>query len=110
MLKLSSGGQKISVTEKTISQDNAVVDGTPNEDHSVRISRENLRLRDDLDNHKNQMDDIGISQNLKPKARANNGDVLLQNKFRKVLETEVLVYHNRDAEADRLLMGRRIVR
>ena len=56
------------------------------------------------------MDDIGISQNLKPKARANNGDVLLQNKFRKVLETEVLVYHNRDAEADRLLMGRGIVR
>ena len=46
------------------------------------------------------MDDIDVSQNLKPEARANNGDVLPQNKLREVLGTEVLAHHNRDNEVD----------
>ena len=76
--------------------------------HQVRISIENLRLRDDHGNHsKDQMDDIDVSQNLKPEARSNNGDVLSQNKSRPVLEPEVLVDHNTDAEVDRLLDGKR---
>ena len=104
MLKLSSGGQKMYFTDKPINQDNAVVDGTTSEDHSLRISMENLRLRDDHGNHsKDQMDDIDVSQNLKPEARSNNGDVLPQNKSRPVLEPEVLVDHNTGAEVDRLL-------
>ena len=76
-MKLSSGGRKISLTEKPINQGNAVVDGTQSEDYSLWISIENLRLRDDHGNHnKDQMDDINFSQNLKPEARLNNGDVL----------------------------------
>ena len=35
------------------------------------------------------MDDVNFSQNLKPEARANNGDVLPQNKLREVTGTEV---------------------
>ena len=98
----------MTLTEKPINQDNAVVDGTQIEDHSLRISMENLRLRDHHGNHdKDQMDDIDISQNLKPEARSNNGDVLPHNKLRQVLEPEVLVYHNKDAEVDQLLDGKR---
>ena len=67
----------MSLTDKPINQDNAVVDGTPGEDHGLWISMENLRLRDDHGNHsKDQMDDIDVSQNLKPEARSNNADVL----------------------------------
>ena len=66
----------MSLTGKPINQDNAVVDGTSSEDHSLQISMENLRLRDDHGNHsEDQMDDIDVSQNLKPEARSNNGDV-----------------------------------
>ena len=84
------------------------VDGTQGKNHSLRISMENLRLRDDHGNHnKDQMDDIDISQNLKPEARSNNGDVLPHNKLRQVLEPEVLVHHNKDAEVDQLLYGKR---
>ena len=87
MVKLSSGGRKMLLTEKLINQDNAVVDGTQSEDDSLHISMQNFRLRDDHGNHnKNQMDDIDISQNLKPEAISNNGDVLLQNKLKQVLE------------------------
>ena len=72
------------------------VDGTQGKNHSLRISMENLRLRDDHGNHnKDQMDDIDISQNLKPEARSNNGDVLPHNKLRQVLEPKMLVHHNR---------------
>ena len=47
---------------------------------------ENLILRDDHGNHnKDQMDDIDVSQNLNPKARLNNGDVLPHNKLRQIL-------------------------
>ena len=41
MVKLSSGGRKISLTEKPINQVNAVVDGTQSEDYSLRISMDN---------------------------------------------------------------------
>ena len=96
------------LTEKPINQDNAVVDGTQSEDHSLRISMESLRLRDDYGSHnKDQMDDIDVSQNLKPEARSNNGDVLPYNKLRQVLEPKVMVHHNRDAEVDQLLDGKR---
>ena len=97
----------MSLTEKAINGDNAVVDGTPIEDHSLRISMENLRFRDDHGNHrKDEMDDIDVIQNLKPEARPNNGDVLPQNKLWQVLEPRVLVHHNKDAEVDRLLDGK----
>ena len=77
----------MSLIEKPISQDNAVVDGTQSEDHSLRISMENLRLRDDHGNHsRDQMDDIDVSQKLKPEVGSNNGNVLLQNNLRQVLE------------------------
>ena len=66
------------LTEKQINQHNAVADGTEHEGHSLRVSIENLRLRNDHGNHNNridhgnhnkdQMDDIVISQNLKPEA------------------------------------------
>ena len=98
----------MSLTEKPINQDNAVADGTQSEDHSLQISVENLRLQDDHGNHNiDQMDDINISQNLKPEVRSNNGDVLTQNKLRQVLEPKVWVHHNRDAEVDQLLDGKR---
>ena len=98
-MKLSSGGRKMSLTEKPINQDNAVVDGTQSEDYNLHFSMENLRLRDDHRNqNKDQMDDDDVSENLKSEARSNNGDVLPQNKLRQVLEPEVLVHHNRDAE------------
>ena len=87
MLELSSGGGRMSLTEKPINWDNAVVDNTPSEDRSLQISLENLRLRDDHGNHnKDQMDDVDVSQNLKPEARSNNGYLLPQNKLRQVLE------------------------
>ena len=108
MTKLSSGGRKMSLTEKPVNQDNAVVDGTQSEDHSLQISMENVRLRDDHDNrNRYQMDDVDISQNLKPEVRSNNGDVLPQNKLRQVLEPKVLVHHNRGAEAYHLLDGKK---
>ena len=101
-MKLSSGGRKISLTKKPINRD-GVIDGTLKEDHSLQISVENLRLRDDHGNQKkDQMDNIDVSQNMKPEARPNNGDVLPQDKLRHVLEPEVLVNHNRDTEVDRL--------
>ena len=57
----------MSFTEKPINWDNVVVNGTPSEDHSLWISMENLRLRDDHGNHKkDQMNDIDVKQNLKP--------------------------------------------
>ena len=97
----------MSLTEKPINQDNAVVDDTQSEDYSLCINMENLRLRDDHGNHnKDQMNDIDVSQNLKPEARSNNG-VLHQNKLRQVLEPKVLVHQNRDAEVDQLLDGKR---
>ena len=86
-MELLSGGRKMSLIEKPISQDNAVVDGTQSEDHSLRISMENLTLRDDHGNHsRDQMDDIDVSQKLKPEVGSNNGNVLLQNNLRQVLE------------------------
>ena len=86
-MELLSGGRKMSLIEKTISQDNAVVYGTQSEDHSLRISMENLRLRDDHGNHsRDQMDNIDVSQKLKPELGSNNGNVLLQNNLRQVLE------------------------
>ena len=107
MVKLSSSGREMLLTEKPINHDNAVVDGTQSENHSLRISMENLRLKDDHGNLKrDQMDDIDVSQNLKPEVRSNNG-VLPQNKLRQVLEPKVLVHHNRDAEVDQLLDGKR---
>ena len=107
-MKLSSGGRKMSLTEKPINQDNAVVDGTQSEDYNLHFSMENLRLRDDHGNHnKDQMDDDDVSENLKSEARSNNGDVLPQNKLRQVLEPKVLVHHNRDTEVDQLLDGKR---
>ena len=85
-----------------------VDDGTQSEDLSTQISMENLRIRDNHGNHnRDQMDDINVSQNLKPEVRSNNGDVLPQNKLRQVLEPKVLVHHNRDAEVDQLLDGKR---
>ena len=84
MVKISSGGRKMSLTEKPINQDNAVVDGTQSENRSLRIRMESLRLRDDLGNHnRDQMDDINVTQNLKleVKIKSNNGDVLPQNKL-----------------------------
>ena len=85
-----------------------MTDGTLSEDHNLRISMENVRLRDDHGNHnKDQMDDIDVSQNLKPGPRSNNSDVLPQDKSRQFLEPEVLAHHNRDAEVDRLLDGKR---
>ena len=77
----------MSLIEKPISQDNAVADSTQSEDHSLRISMENLRLSDDHGNHsRDQMDDIDVSQKLKPEVGSNNGNVLLQNNLRQVLE------------------------
>ena len=84
MVRLSSGRRKMSLTEKPINQDNAVVDGTQSENRSLRIRMESLRLRDDLGNHnRDQMDDINVTQNLKleVKIKSNNGDVLPQNKL-----------------------------
>ena len=98
----------MSLREKPINQDNAVVDGTQSENHGLWISMENFRLTDDHGNHnRDQMDDINISQNLKPEVRSNSGDTLPQNKLRQVLEPKVLVHHNRDAEVDQLLDGKR---
>ena len=72
----------MSLTEKPINQDNAVVDGAQSEDRSLRISMESLRLRDDLGNHsRDQMADINVTQNLKLEMKSNNGDVLPQNKL-----------------------------
>ena len=86
-MELLSGGRKMSLIEKPISQDNAVADSTQSEDHSLRISMENLRLRDDHGNHsRDQMDDIDVSQKLKTEVGSNNGNVLLQNNLRQVLE------------------------
>ena len=97
----------MSLTEKPINHDNAVVDGTQSENHSLRISMENLRLKDDHGNlNRDQMDDIDVSQNLKPEVRSNNG-VLPRNKLRQVLEPKVLVHYNKDAEVDQLLDGKR---
>ena len=39
--------------------------------------------------------------------KSNNGDVLPQNKLTEVLKPKVLVHHNRDAEVDQLLDGKR---
>ena len=50
MVKLSSGGRNIALTEKPINQDNAVVGGILSEDHSFWISMENLRLTGDHGN------------------------------------------------------------
>ena len=50
-MKLSSGGQKMSLTDKPINEDNAVVDCTPCENHSLWICMGNLKLRDDHGNH-----------------------------------------------------------
>ena len=98
----------MSLGEKPINQDNAVVDGTQSENHGLWISMENFRLTDDHGNHnRDQMDDINISQNLKPEVRSNSGDTLPRNKLRQVLEPKVLVHHNRDAEVDQLLDGKR---
>ena len=48
----------MSLTEKPIIGDNAVVDDTPSEGHSFWISKENLRFRNDYGNHnKDQMDE-----------------------------------------------------
>ena len=86
-MELLSGGRKMSLIEKPISQDNAVADSTQSEDHSLRISMENLRLRDDHGNHsRDQMGDIDVSQKLKTEVGSNNGNVLLQNNLRQVLE------------------------
>ena len=77
----------MSLTEKPVNQDNIVVDGTQSEDHSLQISMENVRLRDDHDNrNRYQMDDADIRQ---------------------VLEPKVLVHHNRGAEAYHLLDGKK---
>ena len=58
MLKLSSGGRKMPLTEKPIIGDNAVADDTPSEGHSFWISMENWRSRDDHGNYnKDQMDE-----------------------------------------------------
>ena len=79
-----------------MNQDIIVVDGKSSVDHSLQISMQNLRLRDDHGNHKkDQMDDTGASQNLKPEARANSSYVLPENKLRKVLGKEVLIQCNR---------------
>ena len=57
-----------------------MVNGTPSDDHSLKISIENLRLRDDDGNHNSdQMNDINVSQNLKQERKTNNGDVLPRN-------------------------------
>ena len=98
----------MSLTEKPINQDNIVVDGTQSEDHSLRISMENLRLIDDHGNHnKDQMDYIDVSQILKPKVISNTGYILAHNKLRQVLEPKVSLHHSRDAEVDQLLDGER---
>ena len=47
MLKLSSDGQKMPFTWKPINRDNAVVNGTPSGDYSIRNS-----LNDDDDDDK----------------------------------------------------------
>ena len=48
----------MSLTEKPIIGDNAVVDDTPSEGHSFWIIMENLRFRNDYGNHnKDQMDE-----------------------------------------------------
>ena len=70
-----------------MNQDNVVVDGKSSVDHSLQISMQNLRLRDDHGNHKkDQMDDTGASKNLKPQVRANSSYVLPENKSREALE------------------------
>ena len=70
----------MSLTEKPINCD----------DYSLQISMKNLRFGDDHGNqNKDQKDNIDVSQNLKPEAKANNGDVLPQNKLKEVLETEM---------------------
>ena len=98
----------MSLTEKPINQDNIVVDGTQSEDHSLRISLENLRLIDDHGNHnKDQMDYIDVSQIQKPKVISNTGYILAHNKLRQVLEPKVSLHHSRDAEVDQLLDGER---
>ena len=67
-----------------------------------------ISLRGDHGNHKNdQMDAINVCQNLIPEARANNGNVLPQNKLWEVLWTEVLVHLNKDAEVQPLLDGKK---
>ena len=58
-----------------------MVDGTQREDHSLKISMENLRLRDDNGNYNSdQMNDIKVSQILKAEVKSNNGDVFPRNK------------------------------
>ena len=69
MLTLSSGGRKISLTDKTINRDNAVVLGTPSDDHIILISMEKFKLGGDHGNYnRDQMDNIGVSKSLKPEA------------------------------------------
>ena len=58
-----------------------MIDGTQREDHSLKISMENLRLRDDNGNYNSdQMNDIKVSQILKAEVKSNNGDVFPRNK------------------------------
>ena len=58
-----------------------MVDGTQREDHSLKISMENLRLTDDNGNYNSdQMNDIKVSQILKAAVKSNNGDVFPRNK------------------------------
>ena len=48
-----------------------MVDGTQREDHSLKISMENLRLRDDNGNYNSdQMNDIKVSQILKAEVKS----------------------------------------
>ena len=84
------------------------MDGTQSKNHSLPISMENFRRRNDHGNdNRDQMDDINVSQNLKPEVRSNNDDVLTQNKLRQALEPKVLIHHKRDAEVNQLLDGKR---
>ena len=69
---------------------------------------ESLKLRNDHGNHnRDQMDGVGVSQNLKPEARSNTGDVLPEEKVKGSFGRRSVVHHNRDAEVDQLLDGKR---
>ena len=89
----------MSLTEKPIIGDNAVVDDTPSEGHSFWISKENLRFRNDYGNHnKDQMDETMFEEIWNQKQHQMM--LMLYLKLMQVLEQEVLRWQRREGSID----------
>ena len=78
-----TGGYKMSTDGKSNSDGNILLKGASSEAHSIWMSMENLRIRDDTEGH-NKGYQLGSSNGnvLTPDARANNLDVLCDVQLR----------------------------